>query len=78
MAPDPAKLRFRLDKVLARGGRLGDPARQGCPVRHNGDTAYPNPAPSMSDAGVMSGRRSMRNELPRPRREAMAGTSSAT
>ena len=32
---------------------------------------------SMSAAGVMSGRRSIRNELPRPRREAMAGTSSA-
>ena len=58
-------------------GRLGDPARWGCPVRNNGDTAYPKPAPSMSAAGVMSGRRSMRNELPRPRREAMAGTSSA-
>jgi len=31
MAPGPTKLRFRLDKVLAGGGRLGDPARWGCP-----------------------------------------------
>jgi len=50
---------------------------RGAPVRNNGDTAYPKSTPSMSAAGVMSGRRSMRNELPRPRREAMAGTSSA-
>ena len=41
------------------------------------NTAHPKSTPSMSAAGVMSGRRSMRNELPRPRREAMAGTSSA-
>ena len=59
-----------------REGR-GRPSAVGAPVRNNGDTAYPKSTPSMSAAGVMSGRRSMRNELPRPRREAMAGTSSA-
>ena len=31
MAPDPAKLRFRLDKALARGGRLGDQRARGAP-----------------------------------------------
>ena len=36
MAPDPTKLRFRLDKVLVRGGRLGDPAGWGCPYGTTG------------------------------------------
>src|SRR5690242_2332842 len=62
-----------------RLGRRHNPdvRARGAPVLNNGDTAYPKSTPSMSAAGVMSGRRSMRNELPRPRREAMAGTSSA-
>jgi hypothetical protein len=77
MARDPTKLRLRLDNVLARGAGWTTQRGRGTPVWNNGDTAYPKSTPSMSAAGVMSGRRSMRNELPRPRREAMAGTSSA-
>jgi hypothetical protein len=77
MAPDPTKLRLRLDNVPARGAGWATQRGRGAPVWSNGDTAYPKSTPSMSAAGVMSGRRSMRNELPRPRREAMAGTSSA-
>jgi hypothetical protein len=77
VAPDPTRLRLRLDNVLARGP-VGRPSAAGVPpARNDGDTAYPKSTPSMTAAGVMSGRRSMRNELPRPRREAMAGTSSA-
>ena len=77
MAPNPTKLRLRLDNVQARGAGWATQRGRGAPVWNNGDTAYPKSTPSMSAAGVMSGRRSMRNELPRPRREAMAGTSSA-
>jgi hypothetical protein len=76
MAPDPTKLRLRLDNVLARGAGWATQRGRGARPEQRG-TAYPTPTPSMSAAGVMSGRRSMRNELPRPRREAMAGTSSA-
>ncbi len=75
--PGPTKLRLRLNNVLARGAGWATQRGRGAPVWNNGDTAYPKSTPSMSAAGVMSGRRSMRNELPRPRREAMAGTSSA-
>jgi hypothetical protein len=77
MAPDLTKLRLRLDNVLVRGAGWATQRGRSAPVGNGGDTAYPKSTPSMSAAGVMSGRRSMRNELARPRREAMAGTSRA-
>ena len=43
-----------------------------------GTPPYPKPTPSISAEGVMSGRRRIRNALPSPSREAMAGTRSAT
>ncbi len=71
----PVSIAYRTSKMGVIGFTRALSATLG--ERNNGDTAYPKPTPSMSAEGVMSGRRSMRNELPKPRREAMAGTSSA-